>query len=54
VLNFRLKSFDWLVDLIILLGWIDVEVPLHSFPVHVEVKSDEIFIVVFCYHRMLE
>jgi hypothetical protein len=47
-------SFDWRVDLIFLFGWIENEVPLHSFLKNFEPKSDEIFDGHFCCHVMIE
>jgi hypothetical protein len=42
-------SFDQLVGLIFLLGCIEGEDPLHSFPTKFEPKPGEIFCGPFCY-----
>jgi hypothetical protein len=33
-------SFDWFVDLVILLGWVEDEAPLNSFPTDFEPKPN--------------
>jgi hypothetical protein len=39
---------------LIVLGWIEVEVPWHPSPTNFELKSDEIFNGLLGYHRMLK
>jgi hypothetical protein len=41
------ESLDWLVGLVFLLGWIEVEAPSHSFPANFEPKSDKFLAVYF-------
>jgi hypothetical protein len=48
------RSFDWLVGLVFLMGWIEDEAPLHSFPTNFELKSDRMFSGMFCYHCFIE
>jgi hypothetical protein len=42
------------VGLVFLLGWIEVEASLYSFPTNVELESDKIVGGLFGYHRIIE
>jgi len=44
-------SFDLFVDLVIILGWIEDEAPLNSFPINFEPKPDRIYCGQFGYCR---
>jgi hypothetical protein len=48
------ELFYCLVGVVLLMGWIEVQSPLHLFPTNFELKSDETFGGLFDYHSMLE
>jgi hypothetical protein len=50
----QVLSFDWLVNFVFLLGWIEDEAPLHSFPINFVPKPDGTFSGSFGYHKMTD
>jgi hypothetical protein len=50
----HIMSFNWFVGLVFLLGWIEDEAPMNSFPPTLEPKSDDIFCCQIGYCKMTE